>query len=1487
MTFLSYSGRPALLLFSFALLLVGSLEPVRGQSALDGFDPNANDEIFVVVVQPDGKILLGGRFTTVAPNGGVAVTRNRIARFNSDGTLDTAFNPNANGSVYSIALQADGKILAAGLFGGLNSIGGQSRNGIARLDGVTGQADSFDPDSDDFVRTVAVQADGKVLAGGQFSSIGGQPRNGIARLDAMTGLADSFDPNANRTVDVIAVQADGKILVGGQFFGPNSIGGQPRNRLARLDPATGLADSFDPNASNTVASLAIQADGKILAGGLFFSMSGGTHRFMARLDATTGQADSFDPGANALVRSIAVQPDGRILVGGDFSTIGGQPRRQIARLSPVSGQADSFSPNPTLGGPVNSIAVQSDGRIVLGGGFVQLSPMAGPAIARKFIARVEADGRVDRTLNLNLVGPPPFTLAVPRILATAVQPDGKVLIGGVFTSVLGVARNNIARLNTDGTLDTAFDPNASGNFFPLTPSVECIAVQADGKILVAGKFTTIGGQPRSHMARLDPVTGMADSFNPNVGIGNFDKAMNSIVTQPDGKILVCGQFTAIGGSSRSGVARLDPVTGLADSFNPAPNNSVISMTLQPDGEIVLGGAFTTVGGQPRIRVARLEPVNGNADSFSADANSNVLAILLQPDGKILVGGEFVSIGGVSRNRIARLDGTTGLPDSFDPHPDNVIDGSIALQANGKVLVSGQFRNIGGASRFHVARLDGATGLADSFDPNPNEFVYSILTEPSGKTSLGGTFTAAGRQRRAYYARLSDDDSAAFQNLAVMPTAVIWTLGGAAPQFMRAAFEYSTDNVNYAPLGNATAAGNEWILTGLNFPTGQNFYVRARGYYRTGCRAGSESIMESVRNAFIPAPSGSPAPTPTPTPPLSPTPTATPSSTPALTPQPTTPTPTPSPAAQALNLSTRMRVLTGDNVGIGGFIITGTAPKHIFLRGMGPSLASFGVPDPLADPVLELRGPPGFSPIINDNWRDGTCGGFGIGFPPMDDREAAICVTVPPGAYTAVVRGKNDTSGAALLELYDLNQAAASKLANISTRAFVSTGDDIVIAGFTLGGNDGNDRIVARGIGPSLTAFGVPDALANPTLELRDSNGTLLVANNDWQDDSAQAAELSAAGLAPTNNLESGISATLSPGAYTALLAGGNNGTGVGLVEIYDLAQANGGATPTPTAAPTPSATATAAPTPTSTPSPPPTPSATATIAPTPSSTPPPVPSPTPTGTTTPIPTPACYTSSGLEDITTLPALGWVEINHSTMEGATGWFQGNSAVFPAQRGTATSYLAANYENNRTASRADRRAALLRKGEGKAPTPPIPDTPATPTPSPTATLSATPPEPPTPAPTPLPTTISNWLLTPPVTLQNGAVINFATRTVDVPQFPDRLQVRMSTNGASTNVGTTPFEVGDFTVLLLDINPSLTTNGYPNAWTDFTVMVSGLSSPTTGRLAFRYYVPDGGPFGRNGDYIGIDEVWFSCTPPVPTPTPTAFPTPCPTSAPPFGAR
>jgi hypothetical protein len=255
----------------------------------------------------------------------------------------------------------------------------------------------------------------------------------------------------------------------------------------------------------------------------------------------------------------------------------------------------------------------------------------------------------------------------------------------------------------------------------------------------------------------------------------------------------------------------------------------------------------------------------------------------------------------------------------------------------------------------------------------------------------------------------------------------------------------------------------------------------------------------------------------------------------------------------VNLSTRLHVLTGDQVGIGGFIITGQAPKHVIVRAIGPSLTRFGIPNPLPDPVLELHGPGAFQTITNNNWRDTQEAQIkATGLPPTNDLESAIDITLVPGSYTGIIRGNGGSTGIGLIEVYDLDQAAASQLSNLSTRGFVgSTPGDAIIAGFILGNSNASDRVVIRGLGPSLAGSGVPNVLQNPTLELHNGDGVLLFTNNDWQDNPSQAAEVAAAGLAPSNSLESAISVTLPPGAYTAILAGLGNTTGNGLVEIYD------------------------------------------------------------------------------------------------------------------------------------------------------------------------------------------------------------------------------------------------------------------------------------------------------------------------------------------------
>lgn len=535
---------------------------------------------------------------------------------------------------------------------------------------------------------------------------------------------------------------------------------------------------------------------------------------------------------------------------------------------------------------------------------------------------------------------------------------------------------------------------------------------------------------------------------------------------------------------RNRIARLNAATGLADSFNPDADALVYTIAIQSDGKIVVGGRFEpslspnfiSIGGQSRKYIARLDAATGLADPFDPSANNWVFSVAIQSDGKVLAGGNFDFIGGQPRNDIARLDATTGLADSFNPNANNFVF-LVAVQADGKVLAGGTFTNIGGQPRNHFARLDPTTGLADSFDPNVTTLdggiVLSTAVQPDGKILIGGDFTTI------------------------------------------------------APNGGAPVTRNRIarLMTSLATPTP------------------SPTVTPS------PTPSPTPTVTPTPTPTATATATATATVTPVETPTPTPgATPTPPPTASTLgNISTRLRVETGDNVLIGGFIITGTQPKKIIVRAIGPSLPLIGA---LADPLLELRNSSGGLLASNDNWRSNQEAEIiATGIPPSNNLESAIVTTLSANssAYTAIVRGVNNGTGIGVVEAYDLNQAVDSKLANISTRGLVQTGDNVLIGGLIVLGQDPL-RVIVRAIGPSVP---VPGALRDPTLEMHDSNGALIASNDNWRTD--QEAEIIATGIPPTNDLESAIVRTLSPAAYTAIVRGvGAEPTGIALVEVYAL-----------------------------------------------------------------------------------------------------------------------------------------------------------------------------------------------------------------------------------------------------------------------------------------------------------------------------------------------
>ncbi len=357
---------------------------------------------------------------------------------------------------------------------------------------------TFNPGTgaNDFILSIALQPDGKMLIGGIFTSYNGTTRNRIARLNSEGSLDFGFNPGIgvsggpNQTVNSISLQPDGKVLIGGEFTNYN---GASRNRIARLNQDGSLDASFNPGngANDLVNSFALQPDGKVLIGGFFTSYNGISRNYITRLNANGSLDATFNPGTgtNNLVYAIALQPDSKVLIGGLFTTYNGASRNRVARLNADGGLDTTFNPGIGANDRVLSLALQSDGKVLIGGFFTSYN-----GTPRNYIARLNSDGRLDSTFNSG-------TGANERVLTLALQPNGKVLIGGWFTNYNGASRNRIARLNGDGSLDVDFNPG-TGVSGGLIQSVYSFSLQPDGKALCGGEFTSYNGVGRNRIARV-------------------------------------------------------------------------------------------------------------------------------------------------------------------------------------------------------------------------------------------------------------------------------------------------------------------------------------------------------------------------------------------------------------------------------------------------------------------------------------------------------------------------------------------------------------------------------------------------------------------------------------------------------------------------------------------------------------------------------------------------------------------------------------------------------------------------------------------------------------------------------------------------------------------------------------------------------------------------------------------------------------------------
>jgi len=803
--------------FSTNDLLVNS--PVLAGNPQDGFNPRVDGAIKAMVVQPDGKIVIGGEFTMV--NG---QAHSHIARLNHDGTLDGNFNCQANGTVWSVAVQADAKILLGGSFATVNGV---TRNHIARLEANGGLDDAFDPGADDNVLTLAVQPDEKVLVGGSFTLLGNQPRHRIARLNPEGSLDMVFNPGASNYVINLTLQPDGKILVGGYF---TNLAGVSRGRLGRLNTDGSLDGGFDPAADNYVYRFAVQNDGKILVGGAFTELGGQPRHHLGRLNANGSLDMSFDPGTDLDIADLALQADGKILVGGGFSTLAGQTRTNIGRLN-MDGSLD-VDFDPGADGAVVAFAVQPDGNILAGGYF---STLAGHPQA--YLGRLTAGGRLERTFDPG---------ADSWVLALATQPDSKILVGGMFYALGGETQIQIGRLNADGTRDPDFNPVVDDG-----GAVRTLAVQSDGRILAGGLFGSLNGQPRKGIARLNRGGTLDMSFDPGAiwEPQPFVGKVNSLIVQPDGKILVGGLFSSLGGGSRTNIGRLNSDGTLDGGFNPGARSDVIAMALQADGKILVGGYFEVLGGQQREYLGRLNSNGTLDDTFNPGADFTVYTMAVQADGKILVGGQFTMLAGKPRNHIGRLNPDGSLDMAFDPGADwNVNDFSI--QADGKILAGGLFNSLAGQPRHYIARLNADGSLDPLFNPGANGAVYCLASQADGKVLAGGEFTLLGGLPRNHIGRLSTG-GAALQSLQMNGTSLTWSRSGTPAELEQVRFGLSFDGTNFTDLGPGARIDGGWRLAGVSAPAEQNFFVSAHGRASSGLYNGSGGMIETVRQFFLP------------------------------------------------------------------------------------------------------------------------------------------------------------------------------------------------------------------------------------------------------------------------------------------------------------------------------------------------------------------------------------------------------------------------------------------------------------------------------------------------------------------------------------------------------------------------------------------------------------------------------------------------------------
>jgi len=736
--------------------LAALLAPVANAQVIKDELWNTNGSVSAIAASGN-LIYIGGSFTSVGPASGGGVPLSAATGRPTGPYPRVGVGPTSLGNVWAVAPDGTGGWYVAGHF---LSVGGEPHSNLAHIlangsiapwsGGPSSQVLGITASGsrvymargsgvvawDDVTGAPLAGFSSPVLAGGAYSIatdgtnvyVGGF--NGLlVAMDAATGAQVWSQAVTGSAATVYALALGGPTLyVGGRFTG---VGGQPRNRVAALDAATGALKAWDPNSGSVVMALA--TDGStVYAGGSFTTMGGQPRNRMAAIDAASGAVGAWNPDANAIVYALAVSGS-TVYAGGAFSTIGGQTRNRIAALDASTGAATAW--DPRANNEVRAVAA-SGSMVYVGGVFTSM----GDWLPRNNLAALDA------TTGNATAWDPGVTGFATVVDALAV--DGSTIYaGGRFTNAGGQARHNIAALDATTGAATAWDASTSGDWYVYD------IVRSGSAVYAVGSFFDIGGQTRRGIAALDAVTGAATAWNPNP-----NSEVNSLAVSGS-RVYAGGQFTSIGGQTRNRLAALDVASGNATSWDPnlSGGNNFVNSIVPAGSTVYVGGDFTNIGGQSRNDLAALDATTGAATGWDPGPDATVGSIVI--DGStVYVGGGFSTIAGEARYGMAALDAVSGAATGWNPSP---TPGGIGIgplvMAGSTVYVGGNFTGIDQNVRGYVAAITSgtvsvpqrpATSTLELTQNRPNPAGTSTLIEftlPQAAPVKLGVFDLQGRR----------------------------------------------------------------------------------------------------------------------------------------------------------------------------------------------------------------------------------------------------------------------------------------------------------------------------------------------------------------------------------------------------------------------------------------------------------------------------------------------------------------------------------------------------------------------------------------------------------------------------------------------------------------------------------------------------------------------------------------------------------------------